>query len=215
MGAPTSPVDICNMALDAIGEGANIASIEMPENSNEILLARHYDITRKSLLRNHVWNFARAETTLARVTDGGLDYADSFLMPNDCLRVMKLGTRYWPIRDFNIYGRNILINTIGDTTNALEIRYVKDVTDVSLFDASFIQVLALQLAVNVSYAVSEKRNQVELVNSRLKQELPEAVSVNAQERKPKKINRSKWLDARHNAALPHISYNGVYWIDVW
>lgn len=222
MPAPTSPVEICRLALDYVGERANITSIENPENVNELRLARHYDLTRQNLLREYIWNFSRTETTLARVGDGGFDYQDRFLMPNDCLRLIKMGTRLAPIRVYNINGRDILINLRPTneltSVNALELRYVKDVTDVSLFDTLFVKLLALQLAVNISYAISEKRSQVEMINGLLKQELPKAVSVNSQEKKPMRRDRSRWLDARYYGDYfygPKISEDGVYWLDIW
>lgn len=220
MPSPTSPVEVCNIALDYLGERADITSIEVPENRNEVILARHYDLTRQNLLREYIWNFARTETTLARTGDGGLDYADKFLLPSDCLRVISIGTRDYQIKDFNILGREIYINGRGigsqSSSNALQIRYVKDEKDVTKFDSLFTKILALQLACNVSYKFSGKKTQTELVNQLLKQELPKATSVNSQEKKPKRIDHSRAIQARTYFSNEQtiMSPDTLYWISI-
>lgn len=197
MPSPISSVEICNMALDYIGERADVTSIEVPEKPNEVIMARHYDVTRQNLLREYLWNFARAEATLARIGDGGLDYKDRFLMPADCLRIISMGAALFEIKDYNIQGREILINGVTEpSSNALQIRYMKDETEVSKFDSLFIKILALQLALNVSYKFSGKKTQSEVINQLLKQELPKATSVNSQEKKPRRIDRSRSVAAR-------------------
>jgi hypothetical protein len=220
MPAPTAPVDICNIALDYFGERADITSIETPENSNEVILARHYDLTRQNLLREYIWNFSRAETTLARTGDGGLDYSDRFLMPSDCLRIISIGSVACQIRDYNILDREIYINPIfmqtTPTTNALQLRYVKDVTDVSKFDSLFTKLLGLQLAANISYKFSGKKTQSEMIMALLKAELPKAVSVNSQEKKPKRRDHSRAIEAR---SYPYSDFTATdpydtFWISI-
>lgn len=201
MPSPISSVEICNMALDYIGERADVTSIEVPEKPNEVILARHYDVTRQNLLREYLWNFARTEATLARTGDGGLDYRDKFLMPNDCLRVISIGVALFEIKDYNIQGREILINgqqpgSQQQSANALQLRYMKDETEVSKFDSLFIKLLALQLACNISYKFSGKKTQTEIINQLLKQETAKATSVNSQEKKPRRVDHSRSINAR-------------------
>lgn len=219
MAVPTSPVEICRLALDRIGESeaTPISSIELPETRNELICARNYDLSRQCLLREHVWNFSRAEATLARVGDGGIDYQDRFLMPDDCLKIIQIGSRLNRIADYNIKGREIFINSALNpltTSNSLELRYVKDVTDVKLFDPSFIECLALSLALKLSAGVVERETQIASLTKQLATQMPDALAVNAQERVPVKVSYSRWARARQSH-FEEVSRNRVYWIGVW
>lgn len=222
MPAPTSAADICNIALDYFGERGDVSSIEIPEKPNEVIMARHYDLVRQSLLREYTWNFARAEATLARTGDGGLDYVDRFLLPTDCLRLISIGQWHCKIHDYNILGKEVYINRqvitpSSSSTNALQIRYIKDVTNVADMDSLFIRLFALYLAAEVAYKFSNERNQAAMLNELITRELPKAISINAQEKKPKKVERSRWIEARRWAGLqnPLTSADGTYWINVW
>lgn len=217
MASPTSPVDICNLALDALGERANVTSIANPELPSEVILARHYDLTREALLEEYVWNFARTEATLARTGDGGEDYVDKFLVPADFLRLISIGTRDFEIRDYNIQGRELFVNPVvppATSSNALFIRYVKNATDVSQMSSLFKKLLALQLALDVSYKFKNKKTQVELIAKMLQMELPKATSVNSQQKKPTRRDISSTIIARQFDLVEVIHPNQVFWLDV-
>ena len=67
--SPTSAVDICNLALTELKTDP-IESLTQKDSAIAELCKRHYDLVRKSILRNHIWNFAKAEEALARSSDG-------------------------------------------------------------------------------------------------------------------------------------------------
>lgn len=226
MPAPTSPIEVCRLALDAIGEKGKIASIEIPENRLEVLLARHYDVTRRALLREYMWNFARHQVTLARTGDGDDFYKDRFLMPTDCVRVIRFGSTYcriqpgcYDLRETTLYVNPLPENYLytGPNANALRFEYIRDYTDVSKFDALFLKLLYLQLASDIAYSLSLERNQVALMIEQVKLELPKAISVNSQENKPVRVMRSRWAEARMSSGLPGINStrDQLYWVLVW
>jgi hypothetical protein len=203
MPPPVSSVEICNLALDAFGERGGVTSIETPVSTTEVIMARHYDVTRRALLREEIWNFARAEATLSRTGDGGLYYKDEFTVPNDLIRLLSIGSPGCKIECYDYTGELIKINAkpfhlfdVVTPTNSLMVRYTKDITDASKFDALFVKYLSIQLAIDVSYKFSQDRLQQQELVSQLKLELPKIVSVNSQERKPRLIRRSRWADAR-------------------
>lgn len=221
MPAPSSPSDICNIALDYFGERGDVSSIEIPEKPNEVIMSRHYDLVRQSLLREFPWNFARAEATLARSGNGGLDFIDKFLMPSNCLRLLSIGLWHCRVEDYNIMGREIYVNRAittpsTSTTNSLQIRYIKDVTDISVMDSLFIRLFSLYLAAEVAYKFSNERNQAAMINELITRELPKAISINSQEKKPKKVQHSRWLRARGYAGLesPLTTADGMYWVNL-
>lgn len=69
----TSPVDVANMALDAIGARYSITSLSPPLPApNAVMVARHYQPKIDALHRAAHWNFARNQVplTLLRAATG-------------------------------------------------------------------------------------------------------------------------------------------------
>ncbi len=226
MPAPTSPIEICRLALDAIGEKGKIASIEIPENKLEVLLARHYDVTRRALLREYMWNFARHQVTIARTGDGDGYYQDRFLLPSDCVKIIRFGSKYCKIQPgcYDLRERDLYVNPIppnylytDGVSNGLRFDYIRDYTDVSKFDALFVKLFYLQLAADISYGLSLERNQVALMVEQVKLELPKAISVNSQENPPVRVMRSRWAEAHADYGPPGIysTRDQLYWVLVW
>lgn len=87
-----SKVEICNLALDAMGTRSTIASLT--ESSAEArACSRQYAIARDSVLQAAHWNFARKQVSLALLKDGTLTPPDDvpvpwtyeYAYPSDCL----------------------------------------------------------------------------------------------------------------------------------
>lgn len=192
MGAPTAAVDICNLALDHVGD-LPISSVETPGDARSEVLARWYDQTRRTVLREYCWNFAQKYVVLARAGDGEGPHEDKYLMPADCVRINVVGTDIdCPITDFDISGRYIHTSN-GDS---LAIRYNRDIEQVSQMDVLFINILALRLAVKIAYKQSKKKSVVEMIEGMLAREEGKAISVDGQERPPRRVQHSKYLAAR-------------------
>ena len=192
MAAPTSPVDICNLALDHVGD-LPISSVEVPTDARGEVMARWYDQTRRSVLREYCWNFAQKYTTLARTGDGEGPHDDKYLMPADCVRLNVVGTDiYDRIEDYDISGR--YIHTSAGAS--LAIRYNRDIDQVSQMDVLFINILAMRLAIKIAYKMSKKKSIVEMLEGLLSREEGKAISVDGQERPPRRVQRSKYLEAR-------------------
>lgn len=193
--APSSPVAICNLALDYIGEAA-IESIEAPTHPREETMARHYDQVRQTVLREYVWNFAQKYRELPRAGDGEGGHEDYYDLPVECIRVNSIGEdRLNPITDYDYFGRQIHVDNGGES---LPIWYNLDVTEVSKMDALFVNIFALRLAVKVAYKFTKKKSVVDTINALLALEEPKAISVDGQERPPRRIQKSKYLTARRN-----------------
>lgn len=196
---PLSPVDICNLALDYIGE-ASATSIEDPKNAREEIMSRWYDHVRRTVLREYVWNFAQEYKTIARSGDGVAQYADAFELPNDLVRLNVVGEDPDnPITDFELTGRTLLCN-VG---TSVAIRYNRSVTEVDLMDELFINIFAIRLALKVAYKFTKKKSVVDYLDTLLKEEEPKAISVDGQERPPRRRQVSKYLSARRGGGLPN------------
>lgn len=195
MGAPVAPIDVCNLALDFLGQ-TPIASIDTPTTSAEEICARHYDQVRRQLLREWVWNFAKRRVSLSRIGAPGFDFADEYALPNDCLRVLSVGgdVEVAQEKNFDIQGRSILLNNGGAASTTL--RYIADVTNPQEMDATFINLLALALALKISYKFTLKKGLTDQLSQQYAADLPKAVTIDGQERPPRRIQRSKYLTAR-------------------
>lgn len=195
MAIVEGPTDICNLALDAIGQ-TGISDVENPSTTTEEIMARHYDTVRRQLLSDWVWNFAKKRQLLSRSGSGLFDYADAYALPNDFLRFISVNgfDEVTAERDYDIEGRNLLLNNGGAPT--IRARYIRDVTDPQEMSAQFINIFALTLAVRVSYKFTLKKSLLEQLKQELAADLMKAVSVDGQQRPPRRVQRSKYLSAR-------------------
>lgn len=189
MPAPSNSVDICNLALDVLGQKP-IASITNPQTETESVIARWYDQSREAVLQSHVWNFAKTEATIARSGTPGGDFDDMYLLPTDCLRVLSVGgeTELDQETAFDIRGRHILVDNGG--SNSLYIRYIRNEVDVVKFPALFIEALSLKLAMNTATRFTLKQSWVDKIQARFTEVMALAESVDGQERPPLRVSRS-------------------------
>lgn len=146
----TSPTDICNLALGHLGE-ARITSLD-EDSVSARACALHYDSVRDEVLRSHRWNFAQTRKVLAALEGGPpFGWALQYELPVDCLRVLEVnGSEAGDVlsSEYIIEGRQIL-------TNAEEVRlvYTRQVRDVTDYDALFVRVFALKLAIVLSETI--------------------------------------------------------------
>lgn len=146
-----SKVDVCNVALSHLGE-ARIAAITDASKEARALRAQ-YDTTLDFELRSNVWGFATTRAALPALADAPtFGFARKFALPDDYVRLVSVGeddalpsgaiALGRPYSFYKIEGREILC----DEAAPLPIRYVRLVTDVSMWDALFRGVMELALA---------------------------------------------------------------------
>ena len=181
---PSSDVHICNLALDYLNQNP-ITSIDTPTTKAEETCARWYHTSRASTLRKHPWNFAikRAEISEA-VIDIPFGYSSAYALPSDFIRLLTIG--------------DDVLGTITNEFDDLLIRYIFDITDVSKFDALFVEILALELSIKIGNKFTASEARVEELRDMLKKLAPQGYSVDGQERPPTRKQVSKWASARRN-----------------
>lgn len=196
MGVPTSKTDVCNIALSYLGQPP-VANIESPTSATEKIIAIHYDNCRRTLLRQFVWNFAKKRALCTRQSVAPpFDYTDGYTLPNDFIRFLNTGDREdAPTCDHDVVAdRTLLLNTGG--ASSVKVRYIANVEDPYMFDPCFLTCLAYNIAIASAYAITKKKAVVEMLSEQLKAQVPDAVTIDGQERPPKRIERSKLLAAR-------------------
>lgn len=137
-------VQIVNMALGMVGD-YYISS--MTEGTKQSTYAGiFWENTRDNLLRSYPWNFAIERASLARLASVPVwQYDYKYQLPNDCLKVLDVSPNgdfdISQTLDYRIEGRTVVTNE-----TSVYIKYVKQVTDTSLFPPSFSKALSCDLA---------------------------------------------------------------------
>jgi len=217
MATATSDVDICNLAMDLLNDANPIINISAPTTSHEEVCARWYDVTRRKLLRKNMWNFARGRYQASRDSiDPIFGYADAYNLPNNWLRLIAFDgennlstTRALGEIDFEIEGNQILLNNSGAAS--INLQYIKDITDVSKFDAIFVELFATQLAINMAFKLTIKNTVVTRLKILLEGLNIEAAAIDGQERPPRVIEHSKFGNARRRVRRGSSASQFIEW----
>ena len=194
-----TPVDICNKALDLLGQAADIGNIETPTTDNEKVCARWYNDTLGFLLRRYMWNFAVWSTELPKDLKARYyGYSDAFKLPSDFVRLVSInGEKALNIIDYKLAGGYLFLNGYGDSISFEYIRCIKDVTK---YDDGFKQLFTLYLATNMAFRFTNKQTVVERLYRMIEIEEAKVISIDGQEQPPARIQYSKYRRARHGYA---------------
>ena len=205
---PTSDVAVCNLALDEL-KIDGVESLDQKDKAEAELCKRHYDLTRKSILRSHVWNFAKSEGVLNRSSVATSNsYADVYPLPAGFIRFISIGDVFvwdkdddYDIRSISIDGtftRCVVINNGSNAT--LDIMYIRNVTNVAEFDPLFIEYFKFKLAKAIAPGLTLKQSLKDGIKEGLADAMLQARSIDGQERPPRRIQNSRFLNARKFAS---------------
>lgn len=205
MTSASSSTDICNLASDYLN-GETVVDIENPSSSLESLYSRWYEVSRRKLLREHTWNFAIKRAILASsATAPAFGYTKAFPLPSDCLRLVgvfdeegnRTSTSLYEVEDGSIQ--------IDADGTSLRISYVYDYTDVSGMDALFVDLLALEIAINTAYKISSNNTNIQRIDELIKRRSAVARAIDGQEAPPKRRQNSAGRRARQSLSSrqPH------------
>jgi hypothetical protein len=198
MAEITTAVGICNLALGHLGKPP-ITTIGENTRGGQ-LCDLHYEATRNALLRSHVWNFATKYVSLAEdaVQTAVLEalageYTRAFTLPSDLLKVVRTSQEAAGYdHDYRITKRWLYTNE-----SVVAIEYVFKNTTVTDYDALFVQVLALDLAIAMCMVLASSASLLDKLTEMRRNALPVAQSVDAQEGSPRDGYAScAWLQAR-------------------
>ena len=183
-----SEVEICNVALAALGE-APLSSLE--ETTDVARLARaRYDMVRDAVLRAHPWNFAIARALLPALAEApAFGFATAFALPVDCLRVLEAGT---PPAAWRVEGRRVLT----DQGAPLPLLYIRRATETGLYDALFVEALAARLGADLALRITENTSRAAALWELYQAKLREARSADGREGTSDNLPDGSWLEAR-------------------
>lgn len=179
-------IDIINAAL--IKAGCDIvSSLNQPNSRNARIAESIYDISRQEILRLHPWNFATERTALAALTDTpAFDYTYQYQLPADCLRVVRINIAE---SEYKIEGRKLL--TDDSTVNLI---YIKDIEDTSLFDVMFRSTLIAKLAMEFCSSIRMDQTATNLLAQQFEMTLRKAKQIDGQEQTADQLISNTWTN---------------------
>lgn len=197
----TSEVSICNRALTLLGDELIIALTD--DNNRGRCMNANYAPIRDAELARRRWRFSIARTSLpalAAVPDS--DYTKQYQLPNDFLSLIEGGdlvgradlTDYRSASNapWSREGRVILT----DLGSPLHIRYIKQVTDASMFDPAFAESLAARIADECCERITQSDSKRQLCMSAYSRAIKEAARANAIEIPAESQTDGEWVMAR-------------------
>lgn len=201
MAIPTTEIHVANLALGAIGQDP-ISSISSPTTRPEKVVSRHFAATRRALLREFIFNFAKQQETLqiSETVEPEFGWDFAYPLPGDFIRLLSLGNipdelmiqgKYY---DFGS-GKYIYTDEESDD-DVLYITYIRDETLVARWDSLFVKLMYLQLASDLVMEFPRKPSLVRELEAKLVGVRQSAASIAGQEKPPRRIQRSRLIDVR-------------------
>jgi len=199
----TTALQVCNLGLSYLKIPAvdSITVLTAPSKEVKEVCAQWYDLSRQEALRAHPWNFAKARAQLAiHTSDPDFGYENQYVLPTDFSRLRFIGSNNYGLvgLDYDIEGAYLLYDGGDETT--LNVGYIKDEEDVSLFDPLFVTYLALIFAKNICYGVTGKTTLRRDIREMLLETGNQARAINGQDKPPRRVTKSNVLGARRKFA---------------
>lgn len=202
--------EVINRALVKIGANTIASPDEDSEQARKAALV--FSTLVQGELRRQAWSFAKKRATLAplAVNPGAPDFGAGYNLPADCLRLITLNGNwiFSSIREQNagapasyaIEGR-VLLSGVGQRTNGTtvaQITYVSDASAlVSLWDSTFVEMIACRLANELTQTITKNLSLKQSLQSDYALALKEAKRTNAIELPPVSIDDDSWVLSRY------------------
>ena len=199
-----SGTSVCNQALARVGSKRINDLDDASDTKVEAIYCRlFFDQTRRALLKDHYWPFAKDRVALSRDTEWDVDADDDFQytyayhLPSDFIRVVL----HWNSSNhpdgrtaysYELEGKRLLTSE-----GSVFLKYIKNVTDVGAWDALFIEMMVLLLASKLVIPLSQELEIKKGIDEELVFKLRKVRAMDRQEEQV--IGRSEqrtWNDAR-------------------
>jgi hypothetical protein len=197
----TSPVEVCNIALKRLGADAIVAFDE--GSSRASLCSQLYQPTVDRILREHEWNFAQFRVSLGQRTDiPNFGYQHYYALPTKPL-CLKVNETFPSDAEYDI--ENTVDSTgavqgkvIATDETTLSIRYTGRIEDVTLWDGSFTDAIAMDLAKQMAQPLTESSGLAKIIGGEAANALQHARSIDSQEGSTKQADINVLVDVRRH-----------------
>ena len=189
-----SVVNMCNSALNLLG--ASTISALTDDTKNARLCNQRYEPVRNRVFKSHAWNCLHKRVQLAQnSTAPVVEYDYAYLLPSDCLRVLKIhnGTTdsIATNLDYKIEGRNIVTDI-----DTIFLIYIALDTDPNNYDTYLRESISHQLAADLCYAITNNATLANQYMTRADERLREARFIDATENSLGTVEANEFTDAR-------------------
>jgi len=189
-----SVVNMCNSALNLLG--ASTISALTDDTKNARLCNQRYEPVRNRVFRSHAWNCLHKRVQLAQnSTAPVVEYDYAYLLPSDCLRVLKIhnGTTdsIATNLDYKIEGRNIVTDI-----DTIFLIYIALDTDPNNYDTYLRESISHQLAADLCYAITNNATLANQYMTRADERLREARFIDATENSLGTVEANEYTEAR-------------------
>jgi len=190
-----APEQICNLALSRLGCKNTVSSISDPKSPEERLCKIWYDSCRQIALKKLAPNCALGRKIVPKLSTAPVfGYAYAYQCPTDCLKVLGIGDIQDKENNYAVEEGKIL--TDEDYENGMNLRYVKNLTDVSKFSIEVILAISAEMAEKMALPLAQDEKKLELGDALIRRDENTASALNGQENRPIRINKSKFKQAR-------------------
>jgi len=154
-----------------------------------------YQPVKRNLIRQYDWSFAiKRDSIAAQSTQTTWGELNRFALPNDYLRLLR--NKEIDFRDHNHdwtpEGRYIVTADAAP----LQIRYIADITDPTLHDATFDEALSALLAAECCEEITQSNTKKEKLREGAADQIKIAFRLGAIEKGPQEVIQDTWLDSR-------------------
>lgn len=198
MARPTTDIGIINMGFDLIKE-TPITTIERLADKKSAFAARWFPAILEKNMSAFNWNFNLKSAAILRSgTPSVSEYADSYLFPNDYLKLRAIGDPETPLNKcrYEIQGRSLFYDNGGDAS--LNIWYSALTTDVASYPMHFILLVATEFAIVAARKFPARGSIVADLKNDLKDLRSQARGMDGQIRPPKVYESSRIVNAGLN-----------------
>lgn len=189
MPAGITNLTICNSAL--IKCGSDTINSLSDQVKGALLCSNMYDICRRQCLRMMMPGFAKKRAHLSLLASTPVwEFANQFSLPNDFLLMIETGGE---VDDITYRVENGLVLT---NEGALDMIYIYDCQDTSLFDDIFAEAVAFNIARNIVYPLTQKEGLVPILEKGFQDTLRESEFTSSKEGTPEVMITHDWINSR-------------------
>lgn len=196
--------EICNMALATIGVTSRIVGVDTEKTNEAIQCRLWFDHLRKLLLETKHWpDFAGKTVALQDLGTDSDHWAYRYKYPSDCvyaIRIVNPSCRtptqnqkipYKVMRTDDVYGKAIYCDL-----ESAQLEYNLDITDSTMFSASFTQAFIMALAAHIAMPLRVSAEIASNAQNQFKGWLAEAVQFSNRESQEDKEQESELITVR-------------------
>lgn len=173
------------------GDGVTITDVVGCEAANGTWVCDAVVASTSFLLRNV--DASGSYTSGGYWTEAGTyGYTHSIALPSDLLRVLRLNEESGD--DYRIESGRVLLNS-----DEYDIKYIYDVTDYTLMDAEFYDLLSTRLALQICYKITQSSQMVSELKDTYKKQLAKVRFDDASEDPAETLEADEWINSRFSS----------------